>query len=293
MPTLLWGVSSFTFELIPLHIPVVYFPFGIQLTLGSIASLMAFLLTGVLLIRRFISEQSAHAMLQNEVHNAQQVQQVLVPHELPDLGNYSVDAVYLPAQSVGGDFFQVIPSADGSLLVVIGDVSGKGIPAAMVVALVVGTLRTATQFTDSPARLLAILNERLKGRIQSGFATCLVARISAEGELVAANAGHLHPYLNGRELVLDPQVPLGILEKSTYCEDRWQLEPGDRLTFISDGVVEARGQHGELFGFDRTRDISEQVAQTIADTAKAFGQEDDITVLTVRFGAEQTAAVPA
>jgi serine phosphatase RsbU (regulator of sigma subunit) len=210
---------------------------------------------------------------------------VLVPNQMPAMDRYAVEAVYVPAREVGGDFFQVIPCPDGSLLVVIGDVSGKGIPAAMVVALVVGTLRTATEFTTSPAKLLKILNDRLLGRLRSGFATCLVARISPAGELTVANAGHLSPYLNGEELTLEPQVPLGIVESPFWREEHWRLTPTDRLTFLSDGVVEARGESGELFGFDRTKEISGQPAQSIADAARAFGQDDDITVLSVRLEA--------
>jgi hypothetical protein len=148
LPALLaMGVGLFTNELTLLHMPIVYFPFGIQVWLSQLSSLACFTLSGALLIRRFIRELKAHTQLQNEVHSAQQVQQVLVPNELEPLENFAVEAVYVPASEVGGDFFQVIPCSNGSLLAVIGDVSGKGIPAAMVVALIVGTLRTAVEFT--------------------------------------------------------------------------------------------------------------------------------------------------
>jgi serine phosphatase RsbU (regulator of sigma subunit) len=232
-----------------------------------------------------MQELRAHTLLQNEVHNAQQVQQVLVPNDLEPLDNFAVEAVYLPAREVGGDFFQVIPCANGSLLVVIGDVSGKGIPAAMVVALTVGALRTAVGFTTSPAALLRMLNEQLHGRLTSGFATCLIVRVSPTGELEMANAAHLSPYLNGEEIALEPQVPLGISTSASYRTERRQLNPGDRLTFVSDGVVEARTEAGELFGFERTKEISQLPAREIVAAAKAHGQDDDITVLTVSFAA--------
>jgi len=103
--------------------------------------------------------------------------------------------------------------------------------------------------------------------------------------LSIANAGHLPPYRNGRELSCESGLPLGILPAADYTETCVQLDPGDALTFMSDGVVEARSATGELFGFDRTRDISARSAQQIADTAARFGQEDDITVLTVRLSA--------
>jgi serine phosphatase RsbU (regulator of sigma subunit) len=100
--------------------------------------------------------------------------------------------------------------------------------------------------------------------------------------LSIANAGHLSPYLNSRELSCEPGLPLGILPEADYTETCVQLDPDDALTFMSDGVVEARSATGELFGFDRTREISAHSAQQIADAAARFGQEDDITVLTVR-----------
>jgi hypothetical protein len=277
------AVGAFSLELIALHIPMVFFPLGISFSLGSLANLVGFMLTGALLIRRFMRELKAHTQLQNEVHNAQQVQQVLVPNQLEQFDNFTVESVYVPAREVGGDFFQVIPCEDGSLLAVIGDVSGKGIPAAMVVALIVGALRTATEFTTAPASLMSMLNERLFGRMKSGFATCMIAHISTSGELEIANAAHLSPYLNGEEIVLEPEIPLGISHSAAYHAVRRQLNPGDRLTFVSDGVVEARGEQGELFGFERTQEISQRPAQEIVDAAKAHGQDDDITVLTVCF----------
>jgi hypothetical protein len=278
------AVGMLSLEFTSFYVPLVYFPLGIQVTLASIVNLVCFMLTGALLIRRFMRELKAHTLLQNEVRNAQQVQQVLVPNELEPFDNFVVDAVYVPAREVGGDFFQAIPCEDGSLLAVIGDVSGKGIPAAMVVALVIGALRTATQFTTSPTKLLGMLNDRLNGRMKSGFATCLIARISPTGELEMANAAHLSPYLNGEEIALEPEMPLGISYSAVYHAVRRRLNPGDRLTFVSDGVVEARGESGELFGFERTKAISQRPAREIVAAAKAHGQDDDITVLTIKVG---------
>ena len=104
-----------------------------------------------------------------------------------------------------------------------------------------------------------------------------------------ANAGHLPPYLDGKELTVADGLPLGIAEENTYTDMTWELDPGDRLTFVSDGVVEARKPSGEPYGFARTKSISNQPAETIARTAQSFGQEDDITVLTIqRVPARQT-----
>ncbi len=186
--------------------------------------------------------------------------------------------MYLPAQEVGGDFFQVLPGDDGSLLIVVGDVSGKGLKAAMTVSTIVGALRGCT--VRRPAAVLAYLNRALHGQV-TGFFTCCAALINGDGHLTIANAGHLPPYLNGEELAVAHGLPLGIADENEYTEKMWRLGASDRLTFVSDGVVEARDAGGELYGFERTRSISGQPASTIAQIAKQFGQEDDITVLSV------------
>jgi serine phosphatase RsbU (regulator of sigma subunit) len=98
-----------------------------------------------------------------------------------------------------------------------------------------------------------------------------------------ANAGHLPPYLNGKEMALEGSLPLGVVDGSEATVETFKLRPGDRLTFLTDGVVEATSAEKELFGFERTRDISSQNAAAIADKAKAFGQNDDITVLAVKY----------
>ncbi|HME57340.1 MAG TPA: PP2C family protein-serine/threonine phosphatase, partial [Terracidiphilus sp.] len=120
--------------------------------------------------------------------------------------------------------------------------------------------------------------------------TCEAAWFGPNGELVLANAGHLPPYLNSQEVILPGALPLGALADNKYEEVRLYMHPGDRILLMSDGVVEARQPSGELFGFDRVHNLSNQSAFYIADAAKAFGQEDDITVLTVRRLAQAMAA---
>ena len=191
--------------------------------------------------------------------------------------------VYQPAEQVGGDFFQQIADGECGMLIVVGDVSGKGLPAAMLVSVLVGAIRAEASRGTDPASLLNSLNNRMMGRSQGGFTTCLAAHISADGRLTVANAGHLPPYLNGKELDVPGSLPLGIVARMQYKATEVTLAPGDRLTFVSDGVVEARSRSGELFGFDRTRDLSRQPAEAIARAAQLFGQEDDITVVTVEF----------
>jgi serine phosphatase RsbU (regulator of sigma subunit) len=161
--------------------------------------------------------------------------------------------------------------------------SGKGLRAAMTVALAIGALRTLAAEDLRPAALLQRLNLQILSAEDGGFVTCLCAEISRDGAVTAANAGHLSPYLNGVEVALGSGLPLGLTAEAGYTEATLQLAPGDMLTLLSDGVVEARNITGELFGFERTCAISAQSAQQIAEA----GQEDDITVLTLTFaGAE-------
>jgi serine phosphatase RsbU (regulator of sigma subunit) len=132
--------------------------------------------------------------------------------------------------------------------------------------------------------VLGRLNRQLVETSDEGFITCMCAGIGPQGEVTVANAGHLPPYRNGEELVLDPDLPLGIAPEVQYAEHTFRLELGDRMTLLSDGVVEARDARGDLFGFERTRAISAQSAGAIAAAALAYGQADDITVLTLTRG---------
>jgi serine phosphatase RsbU (regulator of sigma subunit) len=209
------------------------------------------------------------------------VQQVLVPAENPAIPGFRIESIYKPAGEVGGDFFQILPVPGGGVLLVIGDVSGKGMPAAMTVSLLVGTVRTLAHYTQRPGEILSAMNQRMLGRSQGGFTTCLAVRVDSDGSVTAANAGHLHPWIDGREVALENGLPLGLNAESTYSETTFTLRPNAQLTLLTDGVVEARNAAGELFGFERTAAISTQSAEGIAGAAQHFGQEDDITVLTV------------
>lgn len=263
-------------------------PFNITLTdLTSVLFLLAML---AILIMRFNRTRREEERLETELDAARSVQHVLIPEELPTIPGLQVASAYQPASEVGGDFFQIIPLADlgciaddqpGGALVIVGDVSGKGLQAAMQVSLIVGSLRTLVDHTQRPKEILAGLNRRLSERSRGGFTTCLVMRIDADGSVIAASAGHLPPYRNGREVALDDGLPLGITLDAEYEETRFSIAAGDKLTMISDGVLEARNAAGELFGFDRTRALSTQDATYIAAAAQEFGQEDDITVLTL------------
>lgn len=249
------------------------------------AELVVTLCVIVLLMGLLLRDQQRtareRAELAGEMASAREIQQYLIPDKLPPTPGLDIRSVYQPSREVGGDFFQVLPdSRDGSTLIVVGDVAGKGLKAGMLSALIVGAIRTAFKFTSDPGSILALLNERLQGR---GLVTCLAMRIDRDGSAELANAGHLPPYIDGKELALDGALPLGALPDISFPTLRLQFNEGQSMLLVSDGVVEAQSPTGELFGFDRTRAISTQSAEAIATAAQAFGQEDDITVLTLTF----------
>jgi len=217
-----------------------------------------------------------------ELQAASSVQQLLLASASRPTPGFQVDSVYLPASEVGGDFFFVSPAPDGSLTAIVGDVSGKGLTAAMRVAMILGALRRET--SHHPSDILAGLNNVLIAQGQLGFTTACCIRISLDGEFALANAGHIAPYLSGREISSPPSLPLGIAADQSYQTVHGVLERGERMVMVSDGVLEARSSSGELYGFERLIDLSRLPASAIAETARDFGQEDDITVLTLALG---------
>ena len=261
------------------------FPLGTYQTTGIAVQLALF----SILLFRFVRTRSDEERYKTELEAARTVQQVLVPEEIPTIPGFALASVYKPAGQVGGDFFQIIPIANGGVLVAIGDVSGKGMPAAMTVALLVGTLRTLAHYTQKPSEILAAMNQRMLTRSSGGFTTCLVLTVSAAGTLTVANAGHIAPYLNGNELTLANGLPLGLSGQERYAESVFSVAADEQLTLMTDGVVEARATSGELLGFDRVQAMTTKSADAIVQAAQDFGQDDDITVMTLRL----TAASPA
>jgi hypothetical protein len=254
---------------------------GIDVSMPAILSLLLVCAIVYAVYRYSVEQGQRQTALEQEHRNARAVQQVLIPDEIPHVAGFAIESVYKPAGEVGGDFFQILATQNEGVLAVIGDVSGKGMPAAMTVSLLVGTVRTLAHFTQSPATILSAMNQRMLGRSQGGFTTCLVLRADPDGTLTAANAGHIAPYLAGRELPFENGLPLGLDAESTYPESIFHLAPEAQLTLLTDGVVEARNQSGALFGFERTAAVSKDSAAKIAKTAELFGQDDDITVLTL------------
>jgi len=270
----------------------IFFSSGLNLGLDNIAGALVVLVITVQVARRFVHTRIAQRLeSQSVAQDLEQAsflqQQVLVPEALTSTA-FSVQTTYRPALTVGGDFYQVISLPGGKLLVVIGDVSGKGIAAAMLVAVLVGAVRTRADETSDPAALLDTLNQRLLGRAGGHFATCLVACLEPGGKMVLANSGHLPPYRNGLPLDLPGSLPLGLAPDARYDSQTIQLQPGDYLTFLTDGVLEARNPAGELLGFDRLSQIAALPAEAIAQAAIAHGQDDDITVLGITLLPAQT-----
>ena len=285
-PVLLLTVSLFSSELLTrFDIRTSYFPFGVQVGVSDVAQVLLVLVVGILVARRFLGSQVSQRLerqaVEQEMEQARELQQhVLIPEPVKS-PRFEVEVAYHPARTVGGDFFQTMECADGSLLVVVGDVSGKGVAAAMLVAVLVGTIRTRADETSDPAAILRTLNERLVGRGGGHFATCVAAHLQLDGTMLLANAGHLPPYRNGLALDMEGSLPLGIVSGAEYEVEAVRLEPEDRLVFLTDGVPEARDSTGGLLGFEGLGGLAGRSVEEIAQVAMAYGQEDDITVISV------------
>jgi len=254
-------------------------PFPIRL--DQVADALFPLAVFAILVLRFTRTRSEEERYAGEVQAARNVQQYLIPEQLPNTPGLTIESEYRPAKEVGGDFFQVLPSeTNGSVLIIVGDVAGHGMEAGMLATLIVGAIRTAAAFTTDPARILSLLNDRMQGR---GLATCLALRIERDGSAALANAGHLPPYLNGRELAIEGALPLGAIPGTEFPVLNFKLTETDTLMLMTDGVAEAQDAEGRLFGFDRIAEMLHKgiAAAALASAAQAFGQEDDITVLTV------------
>jgi hypothetical protein len=259
---------------------------GNVFTAQTIANTLLLLAIIYAVYRYMLDSATRQSSLEQEFKSARELQQILIPETLPALPGFAFTSAYRPAQEVGGDFFQVIPlegEYEGSTMILLGDVSGKGLKAAMTVSLIVGAARTLARFAPNPGDMLTELNLRLFGRLQGGFVTCLSMRLDAAGHCVIASAGHPAPFLNKHEVDLPGTLPLGILPAAGYEETSFDLREGDHFALYTDGLLEARNSNGEIFSFERL----DALFATRPDAAKAteaavnFGQDDDITVLTL------------
>ena len=266
--------------------------------LGDLATQAAPAVRVAQLVRQQQIEAQARERLEQELRVARVVQQTLLPKELPELAGWQVAAYWQPAQAVSGDFYDFINLPDGNLGIVEADVTGKGVPAALVMASARGILRVAAeQDPASPGKVLAHVNELLCPDIPpSMFVTCLYGVLNpSTGRFIFANAGHNLPAKCTVEAVVELRatgMPLGLLPEMTYDEHETILAPGESLLIYSDGLVEAHNPQGEMFGFPRLRilacglgsgaELIEHLRGALADfTGPGWEQEDDVTFVTL------------
>ena len=244
--------------------------------------------------------------VEQELEVARSIQQASLPKEVPALEGWEISPFYQPAREVGGDFYDFHPLSEGRLGAVVGDATGKGVPAALVMSTACGMLQLAAQALDSssPGEVLERVNETLLSRIPSNmFVTCFYAVLEpGSGRLTYANAGHDLPYLWHRgecEELRARGMPLGLMPKMSYEEKEIVLEAGDAALFYSDGLVEAHDPEGEMFGFPRLRAlVAERVeerslvnlllGELYSFVGEGWEQEDDITLLTLQCSATRT-----
>jgi serine phosphatase RsbU (regulator of sigma subunit) len=290
-PVLLFGIANFSRELETLHLQVNWLLFGAGIGITDLADLLLALVLALLLLRRLLASLRRQRQMALDVKQAQEVQQVILPLAKIELPGFAIECEYRPALEVGGDFFQIVPHpTDGSVLIVAGDVAGKGLKAGMLVALLVGAIRSTMDWSTDPEAVLKALNQRLLGR-SDAHATCLVLKIAEDGAVALANAGHLPPYLNGQPVPMEGALPLGLTQDPGFSVMHFKLAESDRLVILSDGVAEASDADGHLFGFERVLELlrTTTTAAEVAGAAQSFGQSDDISVIAVR----RTAAMEA
>ena len=238
--------------------------------------------------------------IEQELHIAQLIQQQFLPSELPELRGWHLAAFYRPARTIGGDFYDLIALADGQVMVIVGDVTDKGVPAALVMASTYALLRSAADLSNSPGEVLRRVNELLIPQIPMNmFVTCLVLVIDLDtGRTRFANAGHNLPYVRRGGEVVQLQargMPLGLMPGSVYDEHEAVIEPGDIVLLYSDGITEQHSVSGEMFGFGRTAalvaeaasgdDLVDRSVLALGSFSAGVDQEDDITLVTLHRGA--------
>lgn len=261
------------------HVQIVGFP----VDWNEVANILFSLTILLFLVLRTLRLARERARIGAELQAARTTQELLLARSRQPTPGFRVETIYHPAAEVGGDFFLVSPAPNGSLTAIVGDVSGKGLVGALRVSMILGVLHRTNQFEDAldPASVLAHLDQALLAAGDVGFTTACCVQLQPSGKLYIANAGHISPYLAGHELPTAAALPLGLAPDQIYSITTAALPPGQALVLLSDGIVEARSAKGELFGFDRLSALTRLPAHEIADTAQRFGQEDDITVLTI------------
>jgi serine phosphatase RsbU (regulator of sigma subunit)/anti-sigma regulatory factor (Ser/Thr protein kinase) len=250
------------------------------------------------LVREQQAEAATRQRFQQELEVAKLIQQNFLPKQLPELNGWQVAAYYRPAREVGGDFYDVIPLPEGKVGFVIGDVTDKGVPAALVMAATRSVLRASAQRLVEPGEVLERVNEHLCPDMpEKMFVTCLYGVLDPEsGHFRFANAGHDLPYVKtagGSEELRARGMPLGLMPGMRYEEKETVLQPGESLLLHSDGVVEAHDPNGDMFGFPRLKQAvadypggGELIDRVLVDLQAHLGpaaeQEDDITMVTLQ-----------
>jgi serine phosphatase RsbU (regulator of sigma subunit)/anti-sigma regulatory factor (Ser/Thr protein kinase) len=250
------------------------------------------------LVREQAHEAAERERLEQEMRVATLIQQQFLPRELPALPEWQIAAYYGPARAVGGDFYDFIEMRDGRIGIAVGDVTDKGVPAALVMARTHSVLRAEAIRSDSPGEILARANALLEPEMPVRmFVTCLFAILDpATGRIVMANAGHNLPYIRTDDGVVELRatgMPLGLLPGITYEETEGVIAPGSSVLLYSDGLVEAHDPNQQMYGFPRLReemavdDAGSELLDRLLDTLHTFTgpdweQEDDITLVTLR-----------
>jgi serine phosphatase RsbU (regulator of sigma subunit) len=271
----------------------------------GLANLVSQVATAILMRREIQAreqrlKQEAHARerIEQELHVARRIQEASLPKDVPELEGWEISPRYRPAREVGGDFYDFIELVDGNLGLVVGDATGKGVPAALVMSTTCGMLRAVTQASNySPGEVLQRVNEALFARIPANmFVTCFYAILDPQsGTLSFANAGHDLPYVRrsgDADELMARGMPLGLMPGMGYEEKEIILGAGDRALFYSDGLVEAHNPEGEMFGFPRLQALVAMHAEgePLVDflmeelysfTGEGWEQEDDITLVTL------------
>ena len=261
------------------------------------------------LVREQEAEAATRQRFEQELEVARLIQQNFLPKELPDLPGWQVSAYYRPAREVGGDFYDVIPLPDGRVAFVVGDVTDKGVPAALVMSATRSVLRASAQRLIEPGAVLERVNEHLCPDMpEKMFVTCLYGVLdAASGRLRFANAGHDLPYVKTADGVVELRargMPLGLMPGMAYEEKEAVLEPGESVLLHSDGVVEAHDPERDMFGFPRLKEtvaaapggqhlIDRVLADLEAFTGPDAEQEDDITMVTLQRSGGEAIVAPS
>jgi serine phosphatase RsbU (regulator of sigma subunit) len=243
-------------------------------------------------------ERIERERVEQELRLARSIQQASLPKEVPQLEGWQISPLYRPAREVGGDFYDFLRLDDGRLGLVVGDATGKGVPAALVMASARSMLRAVAQASESPGDVLARVNDPLAADIPPNmFVTCFYAILDPKsGHLAYANAGHDLPYLHRdgeTEELRATGMPLGLMPGMGYEEKQTILRAGDGAVLYSDGLVEAHDPKGEMFGFPRLRTLVAEhgeesslgdflMEELYSFVGEGWEQEDDITLLTLK-----------